>query len=343
VSGGRGRWGLVLGGGGVLGGAWLVGALAALQEVHGLDPRDAEMILGTSAGSVTAAMLGAGIGVDDLRAHQLGRPPTDRALAAAVWDHDTSTGGAHPPRPRFHPGSAALVTRNMARLHRLPPTAVLAALMPEGRGSLEAVGALVAGLVPSGWAPHPGVRVVALDYLAGCRTVFGEPLAPPADLAAAVMASCAIPGWYAPVTVGGRRYVDGGAWSATSADVLAGRGLDEVFVLAPMVSFALDRPASLLERAERRWRVQVTRRCLREVEKLHRLGTEVTVLGPGPEDLTLMGSNLMAAERRSEVLETSLRTSVAALVDPEPLAQRPVPASAPGPGPSAPHDYPEAG
>ena len=337
MSAGTRRWGLVLGGGGVLGGAWLVGALAALQEVHGLDPRDAEMIVGTSAGSVTAALLGAGIGVDDLRAHQLGLPPADPALAAASWDYDTSTGGAHPPRPHFHPGGAALVTRNVARLRRMPPTAVLAALLPEGRGSLGSIGALVAGLVPSGWAPHPGVRVVALDYAAGRRTVFGDPLAPPADLAPAVMASCAIPGWYAPVTIGSRRYVDGGAWSATSADVLAGAGLDEVFVLAPMVSFALDRPASLLERAERRWRVQETRRCLREVEKLHRLGTEVTVLGPGPEDLARMGSNLMAAQRRREVLETSMRTSVAALVDPEPLAPPPVSRAA------AMDHYPEAG
>jgi NTE family protein len=336
------RWGLVLGGGGVLGGAWLVGALTALQQVHGLDPREAEMIVGTSAGSVTAALLGAGVGVDDLRAHQLGKPTGDPRLAAASWDYDTSTGGQHPPRPGFHPGSAALVTRNVSRLRRMPPTAVLAALLPEGRGSLEAVGALVAGLVPAGWAPHPGVRVVALDYLAGRRTVFGDAAAPPADLAVAVMASCAIPGWYTPVTIGGRRYVDGGTWSATSADLLAGLGLDEVFVLAPTVSFALDQPASLLERAERRWRVQVTRRCLREVQKLHRLGTEVTVLGPGPEDLATMGSNLMAAQRRRQVLETSLRTSVAALVDPEPLAQLSAVPPA-GPGPAGPHDYPEAG
>jgi NTE family protein len=323
----------VLGGGGVLGGAWLVGALAALQEVHGLDPRDAEFVVGTSAGSVTAALLGAGIGVDDLRAHQLGLAPGDPVLAGLPWDHDSSAGGPHPPRPHFHPGSAAFVTRNMGRLHRMPPTAVIAALVPEGRGSLGAVGDLVAGLVPSGWAPHPGVRVVALDYAAGRRTVFGDPLAPPAGLAEAVMASCAIPGWYTPVTVGGRRYVDGGAWSATSADLLAGCGLDEVFVLAPMVSFAFDRPTSLLERAERRWRAQVTRRCLREVEKVHRQGTEVTVLGPGPEDLAVMGSNLMAPQRRRDVLETSLRTSVAALADPEPLA----------PAEGSPHSWSEAG
>jgi NTE family protein len=315
------RWGLVLGGGGVLGGAWLVGALTALQEVHGLDPREAEFVVGTSAGSVTAALVGAGIGVGDLRAHQRGERPADDVLAALSWDYDTATGGPHPPRPRFHPGSAALVTRNAARLHRLPPTAVLAALLPEGRGSIGSVGALVAGLVPRGWSPHPGVRIVALDYDTGHRTVFGDGSAPDADLADAVMASCAIPGWYAPVTIGAHRYVDGGAWSATSADLLADRGLDEVFVLAPMVSFAVDRPASLLARAERRWRSQVTRRCLREVAKVHRSGTDVTVLGPGPEDLAAMGSNLMSADRRRQVLETSLRTSLAALADPAPLAR----------------------
>jgi NTE family protein len=317
------RWGLVLGGGGVLGGAWLVGALSALQEVHGLDPRDAEVIVGTSAGSVTAALLGAGVAVDDLRAHQLGVPPSDQRLASAVWDHDTSAGGAHPPRPHFHVGSATLVTRNVSRWHRMPPTAVLAGLLPEGRGSLAAVGALVAGLVPQGWAPHPGVRIVALDYDSGHRVVFGSDAAPAVDLPDAVMASCAIPGWYAPVPIGGRRYVDGGAWSATSTDLLAALGLAEVFVLAPMVSFAFDRPASLLARAERRWRAQVTRRCLREVAKVHATGTEVTVLGPGPEDLAALGSNLMAGQRRQDVLQTSLRTSAAALRDPEPLAELP--------------------
>jgi hypothetical protein len=87
----------------------------------------------------------------------------------------------------------------------------------------------------------------------------------------------------------------------------------------------------------------VTRRCLREVQKLHGLGTEVTVLGPGPEDLALMGSNLMAVQRRRQVLETSLRTSVAALVDPEPLAQLSALASAGPPGSDGPRDYPEAG
>jgi NTE family protein len=82
-----GRWGLVLGGGGVLGGAWMVGALTALQEEVGLDPRDAELIVGTSAGSVTAALLGAGVSVPELRSHQLGEPVGSGPLAALDWDY----------------------------------------------------------------------------------------------------------------------------------------------------------------------------------------------------------------------------------------------------------------
>ena len=90
-----------------------------------------------------------------------------------------------------------------------------------------------------------------------------------------------------------QRYVDGGAWSATSVDLVAGLGLDEVFVIAPMVSFHLDRPDHLLARLERTWRVQVTKRCLNEVEKVRAGGPDVTVLGPGAEDLAAIGGNLM--------------------------------------------------
>ncbi|WP_088290828.1 patatin-like phospholipase family protein [Kineosporia sp. A_224] len=319
------RWGLVLGGGGVLGGAWMVGALTALEQVHSVDARDAEVIIGTSAGSVMAAMLGAGVSVEELRAHQLGEAVTSGPLAESDWNYDTSTGGPLPPFPRLTPGSTGLFTHNMGRLRRLPPTAVLSAFLPEGRGRLDAVGRLIGALVPSGWAAHPGVRTVAMDYESGRRTAFGAPGAPPADLAEAVMASCAIPGWYTPVTIGGRRYVDGGACSATNVDLAAGLGLDEVFVLAPMVSFAFDSPTHWRAMAERRWRGRVTRRCLREVAKVHAGGTDVTVIGPGPEDLEAIGANLMAVERRRTVLETSLLTSTRALGDPEPLQHLPAP------------------
>ena len=67
----------------------------------------------------------------------------------------------------------------------------------------------------------------------GKRVPFGKPGAPVAPLSDAVMASCAIPAWFQPVEINGHKYVDGGACSATSVDLVADMGLDEVYVLAP--------------------------------------------------------------------------------------------------------------
>ncbi len=321
----NGRWGLVLGGGGVLGGAWMVGAMAALEEVHGLDPRTADLLVGTSAGSVTAALLGAGVSVRELQAHQLGEPSRSGPLARIGWDYETATGGSYPPRPRWGLGSAGLVAQGASRLRQLPPTSVLSALMPEGRGSLEMVGRLVQavqdeiGAPVGGWSMHPGVRVVAMDFESGRRVVFGDPVSPPASLADAVMASCAVPGWYSPMTIHGVRYIDGGASSSTNIDVAADCDLDQIFVLAPTVSFSTDNPRSGPARMERAWRERVTRRALREVAKVHATGTDVTVLGPGPEDLAAIGFNLMDVTRRRRVLDMSMQTTRAALEDPEEL------------------------
>lgn len=327
ASPGRGhtRWGLVLGGGGVLGGAWMVGALTALEKVHGRDAREAELIVGTSAGSVVAALLGAGVSVAELRSHQLGEVVGSGPLSRIGWDYESATGGARPPRPRRGVGSAGLLTQGGRTLRDLPPTAVLSALLPEGRGSLETVGRLVGdvqaavGAEPGAWSPHPGVRAVAMDYDSGRRVAFGDPTGPPAPLASAVMASCAIPGWYSPVVLHGVRYIDGGAYSSTNLDLLADTAVEEVFTLAPTVSFAPDHPTSVSARMERAWRARVTRRCLREVAAVHARGIEVTVLGPGREDLQAIGANLMDVGRRRAVLETSMRTTLAALEDPEPL------------------------
>jgi len=309
------RRGLVLGGGGVLGAAWAVGALQAIEEVHGIDPREFDVIVGTSAGSVLGALVGAGVSIEALRDHQRGVPITEGPLAGYLWDYETATGGRRPSMPRLRgPGSVRLMASSLRHGLKMPPTAVLSAFMPVGNGSLERVGHLIDAITPFGeWSPHQALWIVAMDYEAGHRVVFGRDDAPPAPLADAVMASCAIPGWFEPVSIDSRTYVDGGAWSATSADVLAGEGLDEVYVVAPMVSFETDEPDSLLSRLERRWRGSVTRRCASEVEELRESGVRVTVLGPGREDLEAMGGNIMDGRRRLDVLETSLRTSRVAL------------------------------
>ena len=314
------RRGLVLGAGGVLGAAWTIGALHALAEVEGFAPHEADVIVGTSAGSVVAALLGGGLSADDLLAHQRGMPMSrEVALSALSWSYDQSTGGAHPTRPRLAVGSPALLRRSLVRPRQVPPLAVLAALTPPGTGTLAEVGAMVRAVAgDDGWAPRPGIWVVAMDYDSGRRVAFGRPGAPSARLDEAATASCAIPGWYAPVLIDGRRYIDGGALSSTSADLLAAEDLDDVYVLAPMAAFVPDRPRTVAGRLERRLRRQVTRRLVTEAQTVARGGASVTVLTPGPDDLEEMGANLMDPRRRLAVLETSMRTSREALADPAP-------------------------
>jgi NTE family protein len=313
------RHGLVLGAGGVLGFAWMIGALAALEAEEGFDARDVEICVGTSAGSVLAALLGCGVSVETMLRHQQGIPiPGDFDIG---WDYDRDSGGALPPRPSLGLGSPGLLRQVALHPRRLPPLAALSAVLPRGRGTLEPLRRMVerASLdlpvtaTGSAWPIQPQVWVVAMEYDVGRRVAFGREGAPPATLAAAVTASCAIPGWYAPSVIAGRRYVDGGTTSPTSLDLLAGGGLDEVYALVPMASFAYDRPRSPMARAERRLRRTVTRRVLAEATKVRQTGTEVTLLGPGPEDLQVIGANLMDPRRRTAVLATSLRTSAEAL------------------------------
>lgn len=312
--------GIILGGGGMLGAAWMVGALCALEEVHGFDARTAEVIVGTSAGSVLSALLGAGVSPSQLRDHQRGHPIKTGPLAGYTWDYERATGTGRPKLPRLLPSSRKGLAASVRRMGQLPPTAVLAGFLPEGKGSLERVGHLIEAITPlDEWSPHPNLWVVAMDLDNGKRVAFGRAGAPAAPLSDAVMASCAIPSWFQPVHIDGHKYVDGGACSATSADLVADMGLDEVYVLAPMASFALDQPTSMLARLERRWRMQITRRCMHETEKVRERGAAVTVLGPGPEDLEVIGGNLMDVSRRLPALETSLRTSLEALRDPDRL------------------------
>src|SRR4051794_41389719 len=99
------RRGLVLGGGGVLGAAWMIGALQAARDAYAWEPHDADVIIGTSAGSVLTALLGCGITAETLGNHQRGvLAPGDPRVD---FDPDRASGGAMPPRPRLGIGSTA--------------------------------------------------------------------------------------------------------------------------------------------------------------------------------------------------------------------------------------------
>ncbi|GAA2063578.1 patatin-like phospholipase family protein [Catenulispora yoronensis] len=314
------RRGLVLGGGGMLGAAWTTGALNVLTQAVSWDPREAEMLVGTSAGAVLAALIGAGASPADLYEHQLTGRISRGPLAGLEFDYATAAGGVHPERPRLRLGSGHLLARTARHPRSVPPTAVMAAALPPGRGSLGGVGELVRSLPDdgAGWSPHKALRVVALDFATGRRVTFGGARAPRTTLAEAVTASCAIPGWFAPVVIEGRRYVDGGMWSATNVDVAAKRGfqeigeppLDELYVLAPMAVHGFDGPPrSVLERAIRRYRRAVTRRMLAEVQRVRADGTRVVVFCPTAEDIHAIGFNMMDAGRRPHVLDTAIRTT----------------------------------
>jgi NTE family protein len=306
------RRGFVFGAGGVLGAAWTLGALNALADVVGVEPSASETIVGTSAGAVLASFVGRGVSTEQLVRHQRGVSTSgDPAI-----DYDYDATGPLPPGPRWGTvGSRRLMSAATRRPRSLPAAVVLSALLPGGRGSLEPIARLVRGPAGEepGWPASPQAWIVATDFETGRRTVFGTAGAPEATMSEAVMASCAIPAWYRPMVIGGRPYVDGGACSGTSADLLAKLELDEVYVLAPMASFELDCPSSALARLERQLRRATTRRLRREAEKLRAAGTCVTMLAPGPEDLAVIGANMMDPRRRVEVFETSLRTSEAGL------------------------------
>jgi NTE family protein len=321
----RPRVGLVLGAGGVLGAAWMAGALAALQRRLPYPLGAVDLIVGTSAGSALAAALRCGVGVEDIVEHQRGTP---LALLPQLSEIDRDAGGPLPPLPRMRVGSPRLLISTALAPHRMHPWVAASALVPQGRARHTSLEGLVRGLLAQaeaharpataqnageGWAPAGETWIIAVDYDSGRRVAFGRPGAPPATLPEAVVASCSIPGWYRPTVIGGRRYVDGGVHSSTSLDLLAEVDLDEIYVLAPMASFVIDTPRNPYARLERQFRRLITLGLQREAWKVQARGIRVTLLTPGPADLTAMGANLMDPRRRIRVLETSLHTSAGAL------------------------------
>jgi NTE family protein len=312
------RRAFVFGGGGVLGFAWTLGALSALRTEWSVEP-DAGLLVGTSAGSMLAALLGCGIDTDVILRHQQGVPlPADPAIE---WDYDISSGGALPPMPGFLPGSPRLLLGAVRHPGQSSPTVALSGLLPRGRGTLEPIHAVVAAAAVQGlpgrhWPVQPRVWIVGTDYDTGARVVFGRDDVPVA-LADAVSASCAIPAWYSPVEIAGRHYIDGGTASNASADLVVplveSGEITEVFILAPMASVELDHPRSPMIRLERVVRKAITRGVLSDADRLRSAGARVVVLTPGPHDLEVIGANLMNPRRRTQVLETSLLTSAAEL------------------------------
>ncbi len=194
---------------------------------------------------------------------------------------------------------------------------MVAGWLPRGAVSTEPLKQTIRRVVPSGWADHPGLWMVACDYATGRRVAFGREGSPPADLADAVAASCAIPGFYHPVTIAGRRYVDGGLYSNSNLDLLRAAELDLVICLNPTSSLNPMRAWNPLERAAEHARRAAGRRLGSEAKKLRAAGTEVVLIQPTGKDLEVMGPNLMSRRRRHDVIRTAIETVGARLREPE--------------------------
>ncbi len=289
--------GLVLGAGGVAGGAFHAGVLAALAEVTGWDPRRAEVVVGTSAGAIAAASLRAGLPAADMLARAEGRPFSpegQRVLARA------GPPGRPPP---LRPGGGRVLTAGevaatLARAASRPlsarPLALLAGLLPEGTAETALITQGVGAIAGDAWPEQP-LWLCAVRQRDGRLVVFGRDVRPPVPLAAA--ASCAIPGFFRPVEIDGEAYVDGGVHSPTNADTLVGAGVDLVVVSSPMsiagrgLRLAVDQPV-------RRWA-----RALLDAEavRLRRRGATTVAFQPTAEDAAVMGVNAMDPSRRAAI------------------------------------------
>jgi NTE family protein len=283
------RVGLVLGGGGAVGHGFHRGALAALEDVAGFDPGGAAVIVGTSSGASTAALLRAGFTGSDLAARACDQPCSTRMLELRRTCAPPAITAPLPTRPRLGPPASrrgALAALRRAGTH-LPGTLV-SSLLPSGRVPTVTGGGRLDALFGEVW-PGDGLWIVAWRLDDGARVVFGRGGAPDTDVATAVAASCALPGWYSPVVVDGERYFDGAAWSTTNADVLVGEPLDLVVVIAPLCA-----AATPFHRLQGHYLGD-------EVRRLRAAGVPVVVIDAGLVDVVVMGPNIMDRARRDAV------------------------------------------
>ena len=309
------RVGLVLGAGGVLGGAWLTGGLHALAEETDWDPGSADFIVGTSAGSMIGALSAAGVPPWFMVAHSAGESfeGVTAADGSPAAEADRAAGAVfrvHRGLPPLGPGSLRMALTALANPLGHTPLQLMAGWLPSGLISTDSLQAIVRRAVADSWVEHPNYWAVACDYGTGRRIPFGRLDSPNAEIDKAVAASCAIPGFYRPVKIGARRYVDGGVCSASNLDLLAGRGLDLIVCLNPTSSLHPVRAIDPREWSSVFLRRASGRRLGREARKLRAGGNDVVLVQPLEQDLKTMSRNLMSSANRNRVIAVA-RTTVA--------------------------------
>jgi NTE family protein len=305
----------VLGGGGVVGQAYHSGVLAVLEHDLGFDARRVDVLVGTSAGAITATLLRLGVAAEDLAAWTVKAPLSgDGEVMRSIVEAPPPELAPFRPlsllrRPMRLPGRR-MVQRALTRPWQFRPLAAALALMAPGRHDIGEQLAALRELDLTDW-PDPGLWICAVHRRDGRRVVFGRPGTPEVPVHLAVAASCAVPGYFAPVEIDGRSYVDGGIHSPTNAATLRGSGLDLVIVISPMSGSAGWRPD--VYAAARR---HSTRLLAREVRALRAEGIRTVVFAPGAREQQVMGNDMMSRARLTEVIQESFLETGRRVADP---------------------------
>jgi len=248
---------LVLGGGGVAGIAWMTGLLAGLADA-GQDVTEADVVIGTSAGSTVAAHLGSGLALAELFERQVDPALQSAEIFASV---DLATVGAE--IAEYLSGASS----PEEALRRLGTYALEAATVPESDRR-----AVIESRLPVPVWPERPMRLTAVDVLTGELRLFDRSSG--VSVIDAVAASCAVPGVWPPVTIDGRRYMDGGVRSGDNADLAAGSA--DIVIISPL-GFDSPLPSPLPLRAV--------------VGRLRDGGAEVTVIQPDLASAAAIGIN----------------------------------------------------
>ena len=269
------------------------GALRALDQVGGFRPDTADLIVGTSAGSVVGAYLRSGWGSEDFWQLAMGSHPSldglnaeeINAMRAEMFTPRFRTG---PELVRRALGSAFVVGRSLLRTPAPVVPGWIRRLFPGGLFDMTEGRRRFADDLPLHWPARPLVMSTAHSH-SGRRVVLGRPGSPPADLHQGVMASCAIPGLYQPIRLGGLTLVDGGAHSSSNLDLAGAGGYGLVIGVVPMAFDTAHRPGPLAQLARR----VPARRLAAEAAAVRSAGAEVLLVRPTGAEVRAHGLNLM--------------------------------------------------
>ena len=270
---------LVFGGGGSAGNAWVIGVVAGLYDA-GLDVTDADLIIGTSAGSTAAAQVASATPPPELLASILTTTPQVRTGLVGA---DRGRASNMPAADHMAKSSAIYAaSQDAADMRRRMGAAALeedAAASSDGSGQAQRR-AVVAARLPSQQWPQQPLLIVAVDAQTGESVVFDRHSG--VDLVDAVTASTAGPG-APPHTIGDSRYIDGGYRSIENADLAA--GYERVLVLSPLGGRS---------RAPKDWGIHLAA----QVDDLRAHGSRVETILPDADTLAAFGDNMMNPSTR---------------------------------------------